>query len=173
MNVKYIDYYNYKKEIKKLYYESFPKNERFPFWILKHSIKQGKSKLNAIVDENKFIGMNYIVNCDDSFYLMFFAIKKEFRNKNYGSKILKDLNLKYKTIFLSIEEPKEQLSERRKNFYLKNGFFETNKYCFEKGITYEILCNDKDYNITEKIHKKRYNNMTNSKIVKFCINILF
>lgn len=173
MNIKYIDYPSYKKEIKELYYEAFPKKERFPFWILKHSIKQGKTTLNAIVDNNKFIGMSYIVNCDDSSYLMFFAIKRELRNKNYGSKILKDLNLKCKTMFLSIEEPKEQLSERRKSFYLRNGFFETNKYCLEKGINYEILCNDKNYNITEKIHKKRYNNMTNSKIVKFCINILF
>ncbi len=173
ISIKYITYPKHKEKIKSLYFEAFPKKERFPFWILKHSIKHGKSNLNAIVDDDKFIGMDYIVNCGDSFYLMFFAINKELRNKNYGSKVLKDLNKKYETIFLSIEKPKDELSKRRKNFYLRNGFYETNKYCSEAGVDYEILCNNKEYDITKEIHKKRYNNMTNSKIIKFCINRLF
>ena len=169
MELKYVSYPKYRKKIKNLYLEAFPRKERFPFWILKHSIKKGKATLNAIVDGNKFIGMEYIVNCDDSYYLMFFAIDKELRNKNYGTRALKDLSTKYETIFLSIEKPNDKLSERRKNFYLRNGFFETNKYCSEAGIDYEIICNNKDYDITEEIHKKRYENMTNSKIVRYCI----
>ena len=173
MDLKYLSYPKHKENIKNLYLEAFPKKERFPFWILKHSIKKGKAALNAIMDDDKFIGMEYIVNCDDSFYLMFFAIDKELRNKNYGTKELKDLSTKYETIFLSIERPKDELSKRRKEFYLRNGFFETNKYCSEAEIDYEILCNNKDYNITEEIHKKRYDNMTNSKIVKYCINKIF
>lgn len=173
MTLKYESYPKYKENIKKLYLEAFPKKERFPFWVLKHSIKKGKATLNAIVDRDRFIGMEYIVNCDDSFYLMFFAIDKELRSKNYGTKVLKDLNEKYDTIFLSIEKPKEELSKRRKNFYLRNGFYETNKYCSEAGVDYEILCNNKNYNITEEIHKKRYDNMTNSKVVKFCMNLIF
>lgn len=60
MNIKYKNYIDYINEIKALYYKSFPKKERFLFWILKHSVKQDKSSLNAIVDDNKFIGMNYI-----------------------------------------------------------------------------------------------------------------
>ena len=173
MNFEYISYPEYKKDIKNLYLKAFPKNERFPFWILKHSRKKGKAKLNAIIDKDKFIGMNYMVNCDDSFYLMYFAINKELRNKNYGSNVLQDLSEKYGTIFLSIEKPKNELSQRRKNFYLKNGFYETKKYCTESGVEYEILCNNKDYNITEDIHKKRYDNMTNSRVVKFCMNLIF
>lgn len=173
MNFEYISYPEYKKDIKNLYLKAFPKNERFPFWILRHSIKKGKAKLNAIIDNDIFIGMNYMVNCDDSFYLIYFAIDKELRNKNYGSNVLQDLSEKYGTIFLSIEKPKNELSQRRKNFYLRNGFFETNKYSSEGGVEYEILCNNKDYNITEEIHKKRYDNMTNSRVVKFCIDLIF
>lgn len=173
MNFEYVSYPEYKKDIKNLYLQAFPKNERFPFWILKHSIKKGKATLEAIVNNDIFIGMEYVVNCDDSFYLMFFAIDKKLRNKNYGAKVLEDLNDKYKTIFLSIEKPKDELSQRRKNFYLRNGFFETNKYCSEAGVDYEILCNNKDYNITKEIHKKRYDNMTNSKIVKLCMKLIF
>ena len=99
MNFEYISYPEYKKDIKNLYLKAFPKNERFPFWILKHSTKKGKATLNAILDKDKFIGMGYLVDCDDSFYLMYFAIDKELRNNNYGSKVLQDLNEKYGTIF--------------------------------------------------------------------------
>ena len=81
MNFEYVSYPKYKENIKKLYLEAFPKNERFPFWILKHSIKRGKAELNAIIDRDRFIGINYTVNCDVSLYLMFFAIDKELRNK--------------------------------------------------------------------------------------------
>ena len=173
MNLKYVDYLKYKRNIKNVYLEAFPKKERFPFWILKHSVKKGKSTLKAIMDDDRFIGMMYIVNCDDSFYLMFLAINEELRNKNYGTNVLRDLNAKYKTLFLSIEKPKNELSERRKNFYLRNGFLETKMYCRDAGVDYEILCNNKDYVITEEIHKKRYENMTDSKLVKFCIHRIF
>lgn len=173
MSLNYVAYPKCKKEIKKLYVESFPKKERFPFWILRHSIKRGKAVLNAILDDNKFIGMEYIVNCDDAIYLMFFAINKDLRNRKYGSRVLRELSEKYKTIFLSIEEPIDELSKRRKEFYLKNGFFEINKYCLDGGINYEILCSNEDYNITDEVHKKRYNNMTDSKIIRFIINRTF
>lgn len=173
MNLKYLNYHEYKDSIKKIYLESFPKEERFPFWILKHSINQNKSILNAIIDDDKFIGMEYIVNCEDSFYLMYFAINKDLRNKNYGSNVLKDLKNKYKTIFLSIEKPNNGLSKRRKNFYLRNGFYETNKYYIDNSVEYEILCTNKNYKITEEILKKRYNNMSNSQVVKSIIGKIF
>jgi hypothetical protein len=169
MNLRYVDYPEYKRDIKNVYLESFPKNERFPFWILKQSLKKGKSSIKAILDDEKFIGMLYLVNCDDSFYLMFFAIKNQLRNKNYGSNVLKDLNKKYKTLFLSIEKPSDEISRRRKRFYLRNGFYETKKYCKDAGVDYEILCNNKNYVLTEATHKKRYDNMTDSKLVKLFI----
>lgn len=173
MDLKYLEYPKFRKNIKRLYKETFPKNERFPFWILKHSIKKGKATINAIVEGNRFIGMTYIVNCDNSFYLMYFAIEKAYRNKQYGSKVLKHLNENYGTIFLSIEKPKDAVSDKRKQFYLKNGFYETNKYCTECGVDYEVLCNNKNFYITKELHKKRYDNMTSSKIVSFYINKLF
>ncbi|MBR1376589.1 MAG: GNAT family N-acetyltransferase [Bacilli bacterium] len=174
MNLKYIDCNKskYKDEIRNLYLNAFPKEERFPFWILKHSIKNNNI-LNVIIDNGKFVGMEYIVNCDDSFYLMYFAISKESRNKSYGSKVLSDLKKTYKTIFLSIEKPNDDLSSRRKEFYLRNGFYETNKYYIDAGIKYELLCTNKDYKITEELLRKRYSNMSNSKIVRYIIGKTF
>lgn len=68
------------------------------------------------------IGMCYIVNCTNAYYLMYLAVVPSLRNKNYGSMILKDLKEKYKVLFLSVDVPVDNISVRRKNFYLRNGF---------------------------------------------------
>ena len=84
------------------------------------------------------------------------------RNKNYGSKILNKLIKKYQLLFLSIDEPNDSISISRKNFYLKNGFYDINRVYEDTGINYEILCTDDKYEITDNIMKMRYINMTNN-----------
>lgn len=116
----------------------------------------------AILDNYKFVGMCYIVNCDGAYYLMYLAIQDELRNKKYGSKILEDLKEKYKTLFLSIDKPTDEISIKRKNFYLRNGFYDTNKYYEDTGVLYEVLCTNSQYEITENIMQKRYTNMTSN-----------
>ena len=93
---------------------------------------------------------------------MYLAVEPDLRNKNYGSKILRDLKEKYKLLFLSIDEPINSISIRRKNFYLRNGFYDINRFYEDAGINYEILCTDDKYEITDDIMKMRYANMTNN-----------
>ena len=163
MNLKYINFFEikHKNQIKKIYSESFPKEERFPFWILEECCQEKNSTLYAIFDNKNFIGMSYIVNCDDAYYLMYLAVVENLRNKKYGSMILKELKDKYKTIILSIEQPLNEITIRRKNFYLRNGFYDTNKIYEDTGICYEVLCTNNDYIITDDNMLKRYINMTN------------
>ncbi len=180
MNLKYINYFasKHKNEIKNIYLNSFQKDERFPFWILKHCSKEQNVVFNVILDDKKVIGMEYIINYNDenTAYLMYLAIDKKQRGKGYGSEILKDLAKKYETIILSIERPNKNFDdnkEKRKNFYLKNGFYETNKFIQDKGIEYEILCTNKNYSITKENLEKRYIKMTNSTIMKYLIGKIF
>ena len=81
MNFKYINYYESKNKnkIKKLYLNAFPKEERFPFQILKYRSKQPNVIFNEILDNDKSIGMEYIIKCDDVYYLMYFAVYEEQR----------------------------------------------------------------------------------------------
>ena len=160
MNFNYINDLKYKDELEELYLSAFPKEERFSFWILEDCSKEDNSDLYAILDNDKFVGMCYIVNCDGAYYLMYLAIQDELRNKKYGSKILEDLKEKYKTLFLSIDKPIDEISIKRKKFYFRNGFYDTNKYYEDTGVCYEVLCTNIQYEITENIMQKRYINMT-------------
>ena len=153
MNLLYINSQEYKDRIEKLYLQSFPEDERFPFWILEECSKENNSYLLAIVDDGVFVAMSYIVNCNDAYYLMYLAVESNLRNKNYGSHILVDLKEKYKTLFLSIDEPINELNIRRKNFYLRNGFYDTNKYYEDTGVNYEV---------SNENMQMRYTNMTNN-----------
>lgn len=171
MKLKYNNYFKYKNEVEDLYLSAFPKHERFPFWILEECSKENNSELLAITDNNIFVGFCYLVKCDDLYYLMYFAVEPKLRNKGYGSIILKELSNRYKNIFLSIEKPVDDLTKKRKNFYLKNGFIETNKIYEDTGVFYEILCNNKEIEITEEIMMKRYKNMSkNPSILKSISN---
>ena len=84
MNLKYINNDKYMNEIEKLYLKSFLKDERFSFWILEECSKENNSDLYAIIDNDKFIGMCYIINCTNAYYLMYLAVEPHLGNKNYG-----------------------------------------------------------------------------------------
>ena len=162
-----------KKLIKKLYYKSFDKDERFPFWLLKKCSKEKNVNFNVIYNNDKVIGFQYIIEYDNIAYLMYFAIEKNQRNNGYGSEILKNLNKSYKNVLLCIEKANEQvpnIKHKRKQFYLRNGFVGTDKYIVDNNVEYELLCSNSNLNITKEILEKRYTMMTSSKILRFIIS---
>ncbi len=178
MDFNYVDFLSSsdKKLIKKLYYESFDKEERFPFWLLKKCSKEKNVKFNVIYNKDKVVGFQYIIEYDNIAYLMYFAIEKNQRNNGYGSEILKKLNRSYKNVLLCIEKSNEQISNinyKRKQFYLRNGFVGTNKYIVDNNVEYELLSNNSNLNITKEILEKRYTMMTSFKILRFIISKIF
>ena len=80
---------------------------------------------------------------------------------------------KYNTIILSIETKKNIISKKRKDFYLKNDFYETNKCTKQNGVYYELLCSNKNYVLTKDKLINIYEKMTNSKLLSFLINKKF
>lgn len=166
MNLRYIDFFQNesKKEIKKMYKSAFPKEERYPFCIVKQCARSSNVEFNAIYDENRLIGMEYILKYGDTIYLFYLAINKNYRNNGYGSQVLKDLikRNKEKIIILCIDRPnnEEKIKLKRKEFYLKNNFYSTNKFTEDNGVQYEILCSNKAFEVTKEVLENLYRQMT-------------
>lgn len=178
MNLKYVNYFlvDNKRIVKKIYYNSFDKTERFPFWILKRCAKEDTVEFNVIFKDSEIIGIDYIIKYDDVAYLMYLAIDKNNRDRGYGTQILNDLTKKYRNIILSIEISNEEINDnklKRKRFYLGNGFISTNKYIIDNSVKYEILTTNRKCNITKETLEKRYTKMTNSKFIKYLISKMF
>lgn len=120
--------------------------------------------------------MSFLISYDDIAYLMYVAIDKKYRNKGFGSLVLRDLILRQvdTSILLCIERPsteKEDIKARRKDFYLRNSFYETGCFIEDSGVEYEFLSSSKERVITENDLKKRYSCMTRNPLIKFIIKI--
>ncbi len=133
-------------KIKKIYYSSFPENERIDFQYL-IDLKFPNSKLLGIFNECSLIGFSYISISGDYVYIAYLAIDEEFRNKNYGTTALNlicDLyNSKVKV--LSVEKPyfPKDMPSRRIGFYKRNGFLIANFEFEWLGQTYYPMYNGK------------------------------
>ena len=167
-----------KKLLRKIYENSFPKEERFPFWILRCCAKGRHARLYALIDHksDKVVGMQFTVMYPDTTdiitYLMYFAIAEEHRNEGHGGRALKSLVSRLDNVLLCIEKPSvnpDDMKLRRKNFYLKSGFFETGYFIEDTGVVYELLSSVKGYKPDVEVLKKRYSMMTNNPVVKHII----
>ena len=146
MKLDYILYskgYKNTNKLKHLFEHAFPPAERPPFsWM--PSLE--KNKLFSVEDNGEFIGLISVIEYQDLVYIFFLAVKKCFRGKGYGSRILKDALSKYhdKRVFLLAEDPdipcdnKEERNNRIK-FYSHNGLNKTDLKVCEYGVEYVSL----------------------------------
>ena len=132
-NLDFIDIKKNKK-VTKLYNEAFPKDERIPIWLLKILARKNKAKFYGIYDNKKFVGLIYNIFYKDIVFVFYLAIDKGTRGQGYGTKVLESIKQKYNNYEQRV---------KRKNFYLKNGFKDSNYTIKEKNIIYEMLyCNE-------------------------------
>ena len=121
-------------QIKKLYKESFPRNERKPFFLILKKRKQGYADIISIkaadksAEDERILGEAIIVKNGDIALLDYFAISPDFRGRGIGSQALKLLQKRYGNcrFILEIEStfhpaPDAEQRTNRKNFYLRGG----------------------------------------------------
>ena len=144
-NLDFIDIKKNKK-VTKLYNEAFLKDERIPIWLLKILVRKNKAKFYGIYDNEKFVGLVYNIFYKDIVFVFYLAIDKGTREQGYGTKVLDSIKQKYKNsrIILCIEPVDENSDNyeqrvKRKKFYLKNGFEDSNYIIKERNIIYEML----------------------------------
>lgn len=164
-----------KRFMKKLYISAFPKCERFPFWLLVRCSKSSNVSFKPIVYKGIAVGIIFMVKYDNINYVMYLAIKEELRGMGYGSEIVKDL-VSRGIVILSIEKPDEANTDskiKRRNFYLRNGMYDTGYTYVDKGVEYSVLSSDKDFLVTKDVMKKRYTRMSTNFILRFLIKKLY
>ena len=112
-------------KIEEIYNYSFPENERLAFSDILDK-KAPDSSLYAFFDGEKLVGFSYISCFGDIAYIIYLAIDKNERNKNFGSVALSEIDKLYpnKAKVLCVEKPigDDSCKTRRISFYERNGF---------------------------------------------------
>ncbi|MGL4662800.1 MAG: GNAT family N-acetyltransferase [Culicoidibacterales bacterium] len=135
-----------RRRLRELYHQSFPFEERVPFWLLSSKTKRDENNWQLLYDDEEFIGLVYTACYEDIVFIWYFALLPDKQGSGYGSAILQMLYQKYegKRLILNIEidDPKSANNDerkRRKRFYLRNGYEECGFYTKEAGVEFEML----------------------------------
>ena len=123
------------EQIKLLYQTAFPENEQIPWEDLVRLIDQMQLDFTAYYEDDTFIGFTILFPHKKFNWFWYFAVKPELRGQGKGQKILTYLIEKYKekNVVLDMESPKQECNNkeqriRRHDFYIRNGFRDTNLY---------------------------------------------
>ena len=79
------------KEVKSIYMEAFPKRERKPFFVLKHSVKRGKARVFTASDENGLLGFAVAIPYQNMVMVDYLAVSGKIRSKGTGSFIMQEI----------------------------------------------------------------------------------
>lgn len=131
--------------------EAFPENERCPldkFFEFKN-LGLDVDILGFFPSEESedLLGFFITMKNETCAYAWFFAIREDLRNKGLGSEALKLIFERYKDYqmvldFEAIDETAENNDQRirRKNFYLRNGWYKTGYFQYYCQTEFEIVC---------------------------------
>lgn len=154
----------------------FPRAERIPYSRFKRAVKNKIMKTYSYLIDEKQYGYAVTIEEEGVVFISYLAIEKEFRDKGYGSKMLKELYEYFKGrkyIIIEADSPEGIKNEkeldiinRRKSFYFRNGFEEVKNvdYCIY-GVRYDILiyklnCKEVSAKDATDMTKKMYSKIT-------------
>ena len=158
--------------VKSLYLRAFPKNERKDFNLILKKVELGQMKIYGAFDD-AFVGEAIVMLDGDIVLLDYLAISERVRGGGYGSKILAELSKLYnqERLILEIEstiDDDDPIKQRRKNFYLKNGFKLLDYEVMLFGVRMQIMSDGSlvDYDEYFKVYEHLFSNYDLKKIYK-------
>lgn len=123
-----------------LYVSSFPEIERRDRKEHNRIMAKQNYHFDIIVEGTELFGIMLYWETESFIFLEHFATLPEVRNRGVGAKALDLLKGKGKTIILEIEDPVDELTKRRYNFYARNGFIMTEHFHIQ--AKYHLGCDD-------------------------------
>lgn len=139
-------------EVNALAKEAFPPEEYLAPLKLVEMASEDNFDFLALVDNDSFVGFMAVQTYQNLAYLFFLAINSTCRSKGYGSRAIETLKAEYpgKKQVVDFEMLDDTASnnkqrEKRREFYLRNGYKETGLFLTYLGVDYEVFCMDEDF----------------------------
>lgn len=132
------------EDIKQLYMDAFPFDERIPFYIMVSVGNDRGVEFLSIYDDDTWLGFIHTLVGDKLSYIFYFAIDGSLRQSGYGSKIIREYKKMHPKLSLAIEpieEDSDNIKQRKKRlaFYEKNGFETLDTRVVEMGVEFELM----------------------------------
>lgn len=148
---------NYREQVRLLYEEAFPEEEKKPFSLMEEYAASGKAELLA-VEEDGFAGLVMNLLSDDVALLDYFAVAPDRRSTGLGGRVIGKLLERFageKYIFeIEMQDetaPNAADRKRRKAFYLRNGLKETGTFARAYDTDFELLTPDGELTYEEYV----------------------
>lgn len=110
----------------RIFEESFPLSERRDEAAQAAAFADPRYRLEAWMDGSRLVGLMGWWDFEDFRYVEHVAVAPEARSGGYGSRILRHwLNMDPRPVYLEIEEVEDDITGRRRDFYLRLGFAQT------------------------------------------------
>ena len=132
------------EDIKQLYMDAFPFDERIPFYIMVSVGNDRGVEFLSIYDDDTWLGFIHTLVGEKLSYIFYFAIDGGLRHSGYGSKIIREYEKIHPKLSLAIEpieEDSDNIKQRKKRlaFYEKNGFETLDTKVVEMGVEFELM----------------------------------
>ena len=132
------------EDIKQLYMDAFPFEERIPFYIMVSVGNDRGVEFLSIYDDDTWLGFIHTLVGEKLSYIFYFAIDGGLRQSGYGSKIIREYKKIHPKLSLAIEpieEDSDNIKQRKKRlaFYEKNGFETLDTRVVEMGVEFELM----------------------------------
>lgn len=163
MRIKKFNYFEGGKDIKNIYLESFDKNDRFSYFLLMFNLVLRRAEMYTLLLNEKVVAFMYVINDKKRKFILYLAVKDGYRNEGLGTSLLNWYlkNNEDSDIFLNIDEVDDKYDDiivrkKRRDFYLKNGFYMTNYLSVSDDIRGDILSTKKEFDVDDyKLLDKR------------------
>ena len=132
------------EDIKQVYMDAFPFDERIPFYIMVSVGNDRGVEFLSIYDDDTWLGFIHTLVGEKLSYIFYFAIDGSLRQSGYGSKIIREYKKMHPKLSLAIEpieEDSDNIKQRKKRlaFYEKNGFETLDTRVVEMGVEFELM----------------------------------
>ena len=132
------------EDIKQLYMDAFPFEERITFYIMVSVGNDRGVEFLSIYDDDTWLGFIHTLVGEKLSYIFYFAIDGSLRQSGYGSKIIREYKKIHPKLSLAIEpieEDSDNIKQRKKRlaFYKKNGFETLDTRVVEMGVEFELM----------------------------------